>query len=205
MGSAKTLGRPNATPGVCQLAVSILEKPKSSEEPLGLRDWAVDLLNQNSPTKFSADTLNQLKSGAINLSSLTSLLQTANPGAGIAASPDGNHVAAGLEDGSIAIWELSSGRLVRKLSGGTDPITAVIYSPDGRRLIAGSISGLLTVWGAETGLILSKISGDKHAVLGMALSPDQKTLLVRSADRYLRSWNLTSLRPVADITLDFAQ
>jgi hypothetical protein len=38
------------------LAISILEKPKSKEDS-GLRDWAVDLLSDNAPTKLPARLL----------------------------------------------------------------------------------------------------------------------------------------------------
>jgi len=34
-----------------KLSISILKEPKDTIEP-SVRDWAVDLLNQNSPTKF---------------------------------------------------------------------------------------------------------------------------------------------------------
>jgi hypothetical protein len=50
------------------LAISILEKPKSKEDS-GLRVWAVDLLNDNAPTKLPADTLAQLRSGSLTLPS----------------------------------------------------------------------------------------------------------------------------------------
>lgn len=46
-----------------QLAVSVLRDPDKEKVPPELRDWAVDLLNENSPTKFSAEVTRKLKSG----------------------------------------------------------------------------------------------------------------------------------------------
>jgi hypothetical protein len=49
-----------------KLALSILKEPKEKIEP-SLRDWAVDLLNQNSPTRFSAQVVQALKEGQATL------------------------------------------------------------------------------------------------------------------------------------------
>jgi hypothetical protein len=52
-----------------QLAVTILENPDTLKVPPELREWAVDLLNENSPTKLNAKAIESLKSGAITLPS----------------------------------------------------------------------------------------------------------------------------------------
>jgi hypothetical protein len=51
-----------------QLAVSILQNPDPSKVPPEIRAWAVDLLNENSPTKLNPEAIQKLKSGAITLS-----------------------------------------------------------------------------------------------------------------------------------------
>jgi hypothetical protein len=51
-----------------QLAASVLEQKKTDVDP-GLRDWAVDLLDQHSPTKFQPEVVAALKSGAVSLPS----------------------------------------------------------------------------------------------------------------------------------------
>lgn len=51
-----------------QLALSILQNPDPSKVPPEIRDWAVDLLNENSPTKLNSQAIQKLKSGAITLS-----------------------------------------------------------------------------------------------------------------------------------------
>jgi hypothetical protein len=53
-----------------QLAVTILQNPDRSKVPPELREWAVDLLNDNSPTKLNAKALASLKSGTVTLPSL---------------------------------------------------------------------------------------------------------------------------------------
>jgi hypothetical protein len=50
-----------------QLAVSILKEPKDSKIDPEMRDWAVQLLNENSPTKFNQRVVDQLKAGTTQL------------------------------------------------------------------------------------------------------------------------------------------
>lgn len=47
-----------------QIAVSILNSQEKSPEHSALRDWAVEILSQNSPIKFSEPALRALKSGS---------------------------------------------------------------------------------------------------------------------------------------------
>lgn len=54
-----------------QLAVSILQNPDPSKVPPEIRDWAVELLNENSPTKLNAEAVANLKSGKATLSGFT--------------------------------------------------------------------------------------------------------------------------------------
>ena len=51
-----------------QLPLSILQNPDPSKVSPEIRNWAVDLLDANSPTKLSPETIQKLKSGAITLS-----------------------------------------------------------------------------------------------------------------------------------------
>ena len=51
-----------------QLALSILQNPDPSKVPPEIREWAVDLLSENSPTKLNVQAIKSLKSGAITLS-----------------------------------------------------------------------------------------------------------------------------------------
>lgn len=50
-----------------RLAVSILTEKDSSKVAPGLRSWAVDLLNTNSPVSLPQDVIEELKGGNISL------------------------------------------------------------------------------------------------------------------------------------------
>jgi WD40 repeat protein len=175
-----------------KLAVSILEKP--SESPPGLRDWAVDLLNQNSPTKFGAETIRQLKTGEISLSAiLPEVLASSNNAGGIAVSPDEKSIATGQGDGTVVIWNMQSGVRLANLMGHTDAVTAVVYSPDAKRLFSGSWDNTIIAWDLATHRELLKIK-ENSPIVGLVVSPDGRFLLSRSLDQTVRVWDIQSGR-----------
>lgn len=62
-----------------QLAVSILKEPESVKADQDMRAWAVQLLNDNSPTRFTPKFTEQLKSGDTRLPESFNISPTAPP------------------------------------------------------------------------------------------------------------------------------
>jgi WD40 repeat protein len=65
-------------------------------------------------------------------------------------SSDGSLVAAGLKD-EVRVWELSSGRVLRRLHGGRGDFNSVCFSPDGHRILASDSLGVTWLWDISTG------------------------------------------------------
>ncbi len=61
----------------------------------------------------------------------------------VAISPDGKQALAGYEDGTVTLWDLASGKELKKLSGHKDAVRSVAFSPDGKFAIAAGDGGLL--------------------------------------------------------------
>lgn len=68
--------------------------------------------------------------------------------AALAVNPDGSLVVAASISG-VDVWDVTSGRSVRKLEKRTDA-SAVAFSPDGARLAAGYSDGTIQVWNTST-------------------------------------------------------
>lgn len=109
----------------------------------------------------------------------------------VAFSPDGTRIATGWEENTISICDASLGREVLRLSGHTQPVTAVAYFADGKRLVSASGDKTVRIWDAATGKELRALAGHASEILALALGSDGKrvfsvgkdgTVLFRDAD-----------------------
>lgn len=54
-------------------------------------------------------------------------------------------------DGSVRIWDATTGEPVHQLSGHTGGVRSVAYSPDGTHIATGSSGGSVRIWDPHTG------------------------------------------------------
>ena len=175
-----------------QLAVSILKEPDTAKIKPELRSWAVDLLSDNSPTKFSPEIAKQLKTGETILpANLSALLKTAISEGAVAISPDGKTFLVGEVNGAASLWDLSNGNLISRLQGHSGAVTSVTFLPDGRTALTGGEDKTVRVWDLATGR-MKKVLTQTDAVIGVASSPDGKIILVRVLDGTVSLWDLES-------------
>ncbi|MFJ4819072.1 WD40 repeat domain-containing protein [Streptomyces sp. NPDC088801] len=121
--------------------------------------------------------------------------------------PDvGPVVVAGGRDGSLRMWELTRGSLVRAFPNRTGRIRAVAVgrAADGRQvLVAGGDMAVATVWDLATGAPLRTFTGHRGWVLATALTDGGRTPgLAISGDRRgaLLVWDVSTGREVAALT-----
>ncbi len=70
---------------------------------------------------------------------------------GIAFTPEGRRCVTGSLEGTVAVWDLVGGGLVRRLAAGGRGVTALGISTDGTILAAGRDDGSIEAWEVETG------------------------------------------------------
>jgi WD40 repeat protein len=84
-------------------------------------------------------------------------------GTELAVSPDGDSLAAGLDDNSLCLWKLSrlesSGRLIELTPSRASSTQHIDFSPDGKRLATGGYGGLLHLIRQDTGNTCANIGG----------------------------------------------
>lgn len=61
-------------------------------------------------------------------------------------SPDGRLLVSGGRLGDVALWDVSTGAMIRKLEGHYDSVWAVAFSPDGRLVATGDRAGAIRLW-----------------------------------------------------------
>ncbi|MBY5871905.1 TIR domain-containing protein [Rhizobium ruizarguesonis] len=104
-------------------------------------------------------------------------------------SQNGLYIVAATEYKNARIWEVSTGKTQRILSGHTNWVTKVAYSPDGKLIATGSQDGTVRIWDGWTGTALGVLSGHQHSITGLVWSPDSKRLLSTSLDNTARVWD----------------
>jgi WD40 repeat protein/tetratricopeptide (TPR) repeat protein/predicted Ser/Thr protein kinase len=109
-------------------------------------------------------------------------------------SPDGRMVVTGSPDGTLALWDASTGKLRRRWQGHQGPIHAVVFSPSGAAFTSAGQDGVIRLWDADQGEARREIRGTGQAVLALAYSSDGRWLASKTADGAGRVWDMATGR-----------
>lgn len=112
----------------------------------------------------------------------------------MALSRDGKTIASGSVDGTIKIWQMSEGKVLRTLPGQGATVTSVALSGDGRKLASVALPLItIKIWDVETGSELRVLPAGVP-VISVALSDDGKTVVSGRIDGTVRLWDLETGR-----------
>jgi WD40 repeat protein/tRNA A-37 threonylcarbamoyl transferase component Bud32 len=93
-------------------------------------------------------------------------------------------------DFSIRLWDVATGREIRRLLGHTKEVWSATFTPDGRGVLSGSADTTVRLWDAETGQVRQTLRGHEAAVFSVACSRDGRSALSGGADKTMRLWDL---------------
>ena len=108
----------------------------------------------------------------------------------ISLSLDGKHaLLGGGKNKHLGLWDVTTGREVRKLDGHTGEVKAAALSSDARWGLSGDDNKVVYLWDFSDGTKYA-LDGHTAAVTGTAFTPDGKLALTAGADKALRLWDL---------------
>ena len=111
---------------------------------------------------------------------------------GLEFSRDGRTLVSANFNGTVKLWDVASGRLLRTLDGHSHVVYKGVFSPDEKLLASCSLDGKIKIWEVHTGRELRTLSGHTDPVKAVAFSPDGNLLASVSNDGTLRLWDVSS-------------
>jgi WD40 repeat protein len=82
----------------------------------------------------------------------------------VASSPDGRRALSSGEDPSIRLWDVETGREVRRFEAGTGSLSGVAFSPDGRCALSGGFEDpIVRLWRLPEPSATESVSPGKSA------------------------------------------
>ena len=98
-------------------------------------------------------------------------------------------------DNTIKLWDLGSGREIRKF-GGLRAVFPLAIAPDGKTALSGSDDTSLRLWDVASGRELKSLAGHSWTVSSVAFATNGRTALSGGWDGTLRLWDLASGREI---------
>ncbi|KAG2446943.1 hypothetical protein HYH02_008098 [Chlamydomonas schloesseri] len=117
-------------------------------------------------------------------------------------SPDGTKLAAGCMDGSVAVWDLSSQKLLGRCGGHHKPVRSLAFTADSRMLLTACDDMHLHLYDVENTALIEAFSGHESWVLSVAVHPNGSTFASGGSDARVKLWDIGTRTCVQTMTSD---
>ncbi|MEW5297899.1 MAG: hypothetical protein WDW38_003805 [Sanguina aurantia] len=110
----------------------------------------------------------------------------------VAYSPDGLRIAAGAMDGTVAVFDTTTSKLLYRLEGHHRPVRCVVFSPDSALLLTACDDMHINLYDVEGGALVDGFSGHESWVLSVAMNPQGTGFVSGGSDAKVKLWDIGS-------------
>ncbi len=110
----------------------------------------------------------------------------------VAISADGKYIVSGSWDNTVRLWDLATGKEIRRFEGHTSIVNSVAISADGKYIVSGSGDNTVRLWDMATGKEIRRFAGHTESVYSVVISADGKYIVSGSGDNTVRLWDRAS-------------
>jgi len=115
---------------------------------------------------------------------------------GLAFSPDGRFLATGSQDNLVRLWDVATGKELRRFVGHENWVQHVAFSPDGRTVASSSSDWTVRLWEVVTGKQRGRVTGQRSMVTPLEFSPDGRFLALGGIDKLIHIHSLVEEKEV---------
>ena len=118
----------------------------------------------------------------------------------VAFSPDRQTLASASYDGTLKLWDVTTGKERATLGEYRGCLGCVAFSPDGKTLASGAIGSpaalpdlkQVKLWDVATSKVRTTVEGNTYFIHSVAFSPDGKTRASVNGDKTVKLWNVAT-------------
>ena len=125
-------------------------------------------------------------------------------------SPDGETLISGGQDGTVLIWDVSTGKhktltdqeVDTELNTHSNPKMVLIFNSDGNKLATGDKNGIIRLWDVSTWKEEQTLEGHVNAITSIDFSPDNRSIASTGKDGTVRLWDIDTGQQIQSISGD---
>ena len=110
----------------------------------------------------------------------------------VAVSPSGELIASAGADGTVKLWRMSDGALLRTLTGHEGDVNGVAFSPNGSLVASAGADGTVRVWRVQDGQLQHTLTHGGGIALSVAFAPNGQLLASGGEDGTVKLWRVAT-------------
>lgn len=140
----------------------------------------------------SQETSRNKKSQGLGTSNLELVIQNGHSGAinGIVLTKDEKKMISWSADGTIKIWDVEQGKLLKTLEGHRGSVENIQITQNDKYIISSSFDKTLKIWELESGELLKTLIGHASYLQGFQLTSDNKKIISYAEDKTIKIWDI---------------